>query len=192
MSEEPVDVLIVGAGASGAAMAWSLADTRMKILCLEQGDWMDPAQYPSTNLDWEIRQFGDFALSPNSRGRREDYPINDDDSPISVSNFNAVGGSTILYAAHFPRFHPADFKLRTLDGVADDWPIDYARLEPYYAQNDRMMGVSGLAGGPRLSSETDAASPDTAGKAGAYPRQGVQQARMALVALRQRNRESAL
>ena len=148
MSEEPVDVLIVGAGASGAAMAWSLAETRMKILCLEQGDWMDPAQYPSTSLDWEIRQFGDFALSPNSRRRREDYPINDDDSPISVSNFNAVGGSTILYAAHFPRFHPADFKLRTLDGVADDWPIDYARLEPYYAQNDRMMGVSGLAGDP--------------------------------------------
>ena len=30
-----VDVLIIGAGASGAAVAWSLADTRMHILCLE-------------------------------------------------------------------------------------------------------------------------------------------------------------
>ncbi|MBV8507260.1 MAG: hypothetical protein JOZ11_15805 [Alphaproteobacteria bacterium] len=28
--------------------------------------------------------------------------------------------------------------MRTLDGVADDWPIDYATLEPFYAENDRM------------------------------------------------------
>ncbi len=109
MSNEPVDVLIVGAGASGAAVAWSLAETRMNILCLEQGDA---------------------------------------GSPIQVSNFNAVGGSTILYAAHFPRFHPGDFRIRTLDGVGDDWPLDYRRLEPWYDLNARMMGVSGLAGDP--------------------------------------------
>ena len=35
---DPVDVLIIGAGASGAAIAWSLLETRMRILCLEQGD----------------------------------------------------------------------------------------------------------------------------------------------------------
>ncbi len=148
MSEAPVDVLIVGAGASGAALAWSLADTRMNILCLEQGDWMDPAKYPGVANDWELSQLGDFALSPNARGRREDYPINDANSPIAVSNFNAVGGSTILYAAHFPRFRPGDFRVETLDGVADDWPLDYQRLEPYYDLNARMMGVSGVAGDP--------------------------------------------
>ena len=43
---ETVDVLIIGSGASGAAVAWSLAETRMHILCLEQGDWMKPADYP--------------------------------------------------------------------------------------------------------------------------------------------------
>src|SRR6185295_230565 len=99
MSEEPVDVLIIGAGASGAAMAWSLAETRMNIVCLEQGDWMDPSQYPGMREDWEARQLGDFALRPNVRGRREDYPVNDGNAPIQVSMFNAVGGSTILYAA---------------------------------------------------------------------------------------------
>ena len=36
-TEDPVDVLIIGAGASGAAVAWSLADTKMHIVCLEQG-----------------------------------------------------------------------------------------------------------------------------------------------------------
>jgi choline dehydrogenase-like flavoprotein len=74
--------------------------------------------------------------------------VNDSGSPISVSMFNAVGGSTILYAGHFPRLHPSDFRVRSLDGVADDWPLDYATLEPFYAQNDRMMGVAGLAGDP--------------------------------------------
>src|SRR5512134_3405871 len=103
MAETTADVLIIGAGASGAALAWSLAETRMNILCLEQGDWMDPAAYPGMSADWEARQLGDFAFSPNQRNRREDYPINDGHSPIAVSNFNAVGGSTILYAAHFPR-----------------------------------------------------------------------------------------
>ena len=148
MADDPVDVLIIGAGASGAAVAWSLAETRMKIVCLEQGDWMSPADYPSNGRDWETRAYGDFSISPNRRKRPADYPINEDDSPISVANFNAVGGSTILYAGHFPRFHPSDFHVRTLDGVADDWPVDYATLEPYYAENDRMMGVSGLAGDP--------------------------------------------
>lgn len=36
MTQDPVDVLIIGAGDSVAAVAWSLADTRMRILCLEQ------------------------------------------------------------------------------------------------------------------------------------------------------------
>ena len=43
---DKVDVLIVGSGASGAAVAWSLADTRMRIVCPEQGDWslLDPVR----------------------------------------------------------------------------------------------------------------------------------------------------
>ena len=145
---EPVDVLIIGAGASGAAVAWSLADTRMRILCLEQGDWVKPTDYPSNGRDWEARQLGDFHISPNVRARPTDYPINDEGSPIKVVNFNGVGGGTILYAGHFPRLHPSDFRVRSLDGVAEDWPVDYARLEPFFEINDRMMGISGLAGDP--------------------------------------------
>ncbi len=145
---DPVDVLIIGAGASGAAVAWSLADTRMRIVCFEQGDWTNSSEYPSTQRDWESQQFGPYNINPNVRGLETDYPINNDESPISVVNFNGVGGGTILYAAHFPRLHPSDFKVKTLDGVADDWPISYEHLEPYFSQNDRMMGVSGLAGDP--------------------------------------------
>src|SRR5260221_344126 len=111
---DPVDVLIIGAGASGAAVAWSLADTKMHILCLEQGGWMNPAAYPSAGRDWEARAFGDFSPSPNIRARPEDYPVNDDNSPIKVVNFNGVGGGTVMYTAHFPRLHPSDFRVRSI------------------------------------------------------------------------------
>src|SRR6478672_10260665 len=120
----------------------------MRILCLEQGDWMKQSDFPSNGRDWEARRYDDFAISPNRRNRPTDYPINDDNSPMKVANFNGVGGGTIMYTAHFPRMHPSDFRVRTLDGVADDWPLDYWTLEPYFAENDRIMGVAGLAGDP--------------------------------------------
>jgi len=166
MTEQPIDVLIIGSGASGAAVAWSLAETRMRIVCLEQGDWMNPADYPSNGRDWEAREFGDYSISPNHRNRVTDYPVNDTDSPIKVANFNGVGGSTILYSGHFPRFHPSDFRVKTLDGVAEDWPIDYQTLEPFYAENDRMMGVSGLAGDPAYPDKESLMPPVPLGKSG--------------------------
>jgi choline dehydrogenase-like flavoprotein len=92
--------------------------------------------------------------------------VNDDNSPIKVLNFNAVGGSTILYAAHYPRLHPSDFRVRSLDGVADDWPVDYATLEPFFTENDRMMGVSGLAGDPAYPSKQPPMPPLALGKSG--------------------------
>jgi choline dehydrogenase-like flavoprotein len=162
----PVDVLIIGAGASGAAVAWSLAETKMRIVCLEQGDWQKPTDYPSNGRDWEARQLGDFHYNPNRRANRTDYPINEDDSPIKIANFNGVGGGTILYNAHYPRFHPSDFRVRSLDGVADDWPIDYATLEPYYAENDRMTGVSGLAGDPAYPPKQPMMPPNPLGRSG--------------------------
>ena len=185
---EIVDVLIIGAGASGAAVAWSLADTRMKILCLEQGDWMKQADYPSTGRDWEARMHSDFATSPNRRARPTDYPVNDDNSPIKVLNFNGVGGSTIVYAAHYPRLHPSDFRVRSLDGVADDWPIDYATLEPFFAENDRMTGVSGLTGDPAYPAHAAADAAAGTRQERRALRQGDEPARLALVAIRHRGR----
>jgi choline dehydrogenase-like flavoprotein len=145
-SHDPVDVLIIGAGASGAAIAWSLLETRMRILCLEQGDHLADKDYPSRRDDYELARYGDFSCDPNVRQRRQDYPINSAESCITPVNWNGVGGSTINFLGHWPRLRPSDFRTKTLDGVAEDWPVDYHTLAPFYDMNDRNIGASGLAG----------------------------------------------
>lgn len=142
------DLVIVGAGAAGGAIARELANSGLRILCLEQGDFPKVNQYPSTGSDWEIIKNTSSHVSPNVRKLSADYPINDAESPISIANFNAVGGSTVLFSGHFPRLHPSDFRVKTLDGVADDWPISYKDLEPYYEKNSTYVAVSGLEGDP--------------------------------------------
>src|SRR5262249_26584947 len=62
--------------------------------------------------------------------------------------YNAVGGSTVGFNANYWRLAPSDFRVRSLDGVAVDWPISYEELAPYYAANEREVGVAGLAGDP--------------------------------------------
>jgi len=143
-----VDVLIIGAGASGAAAAAWLSEAGFKVMCLEQGYWQDPSKYASASPDYEFEMLTNWSVDPNKRQRGEDYPINIDNSPVTPVMFNGVGGSTILWSAHTPRFHPSDFRVKTLDGIADDWPLTYEDLEGYYDLNDEVMGCSGINGDP--------------------------------------------
>lgn len=165
---DPVDVLIIGAGASGAAVAWSLADTRMRILCLEQGDWPNSADFPANFGNTDTRAMDDWAYNPNRRRAAADYPVNDDDCPIKIANYNGVGGGTVLYAAHFPRLLPSDFRVKSLDGVAQDWPISYDDLSPFYDLNDRMMGVSRLDGDPAYPPKPSGHPPIPMGQSGQW------------------------
>ena len=54
-----------------------------------------------------------------------------------------VGGQATHWNAQTPRFTPEDFRLRSLYGYGRDWPISYEDLEPYYAEAERRIGVSG-------------------------------------------------
>ena len=141
-------MLVIGAGASGGAFTWSLAEAGFDVMCLDQGGWPDPSAYPSTRDDWEVLRQTDYNADPNLRRLPQDYPVNVTDSLISPLMYNGIGGSTIHWTAHFPRLHPSDFRVKTLDGVADDWPITYRELEPFYDLNDRMIGVAGVNGDP--------------------------------------------
>ena len=42
MKTDKVDILIVGAGAAGAASAWNLSKSGYKIVCLEQRPFLKP------------------------------------------------------------------------------------------------------------------------------------------------------
>ncbi len=166
MADDPVDVLIIGAGASGAAVAWSLLETRMRILCLEQGRHLKDQDFPSRRNDYELARYAEFSCDPNVRGLEQDYPINSKGSCITPVNWNGVGGSTINFLGHWPRMKPSDFRTKSLDGVAEDWPIDYDTLAPFYAMNDRTTGVSGLGGNPAYPSYIPPLPPIPIGKLG--------------------------
>ncbi len=166
MAGEPVDALIIGAGASGAAIAWSLLETRMRILCLEQGDHLPDSDFPSRRDDYELARYAEFSCDPNVRGLKQDYPINSEDSCITPVNWNGVGGSTINFLGHWPRMKPSDFRARSLDGVAEDWPVDYHTLAPFYDMNDANTGVSGLRGNPAYPDYAPPLPPIPIGKLG--------------------------
>jgi choline dehydrogenase-like flavoprotein len=166
MSVEECDVIIVGSGAAGSAAAWRLSFTDLDVVCIEQGGHVDPAKFPSTRIGWELEKEKEFNSDPNIRNSLWDYPINNAESPISLANFNAVGGSTILFSGHYPRFHPSDFRVKTLDGVADDWPISYEDVEPFYRMNEKAIGVAGLEGDPAYPKISGLLPPVPIGKMG--------------------------
>ena len=145
---DTVDVLVIGAGMSGGPFTWSLTQAGIQVMCLEQGNWPIPSRYPSTHDDSELHIYSDYNYDPNVRGLPEDYPVNGDNSAITPFMYNAVGRSAIHWGAHFPRMRPSDFRVKTLDGVADDWPVTYYDLERFFDVNDRMTGVAGVNGNP--------------------------------------------
>lgn len=155
MSEERADVLVIGAGASGGVLSATLAAQGFSVVCLEQGDWIDRTMIRGGELDWEVTARKQMSADPSERCAPGDYPIDSTESEVLPLMWNGVGGSTLLWAAGYPRLHPSDFRVRSLDGVADDWPLRYADLAPYYRGAEAAFGASGLAGDPAYPAEDD-------------------------------------
>jgi len=161
MSTTHTDVLVIGSGMGGGAMTKRLSDAGIKVICLEQGDWLDPSKDYSHELDsWELEKLRGWSYSPNDRQLNEDYPISGHIRPYL---FNAVGGSTVAYGGHWPRYKPVDFRKGTEHGVEGtiDWPISYEELAPYYDINDAEMGISGVAGDPSYPARPNAPRDET-------------------------------
>ncbi|MCR4471588.1 GMC family oxidoreductase [Burkholderia sp. SCN-KJ] len=142
------DVLIVGAGPSGAVAAKRFAEEGYSVICLEQGEYPDYTSIRSSEPEFELTKEKVFNWSPNVRRATSDYPIDDSESDIAPLMWNGVGGSSILYGAAWHRLKPSDFRVKTLDGVADDWPLTYEDLAPFYDRVDVDFSVSGIAGDP--------------------------------------------
>ncbi len=167
------DAVIVGAGAGGAATAYGLCQRGMSVLLLDAGPWFDPAvDYPLTGLDWDTR---DFPKKAGSRGAVSFAPgqkLNDVEPLLTsgsrglgrlvttgarwmdeYSHVRGIGGSTLHFTGESHRLHPDAMKMKSRFGVAADWPIDYAQLEPYYTRAEELIGVAGPANqGPRWRS----------------------------------------
>jgi choline dehydrogenase-like flavoprotein len=140
------DVLIVGAGPSGAVTALRLAQEGFRVTVLEQGDWPDYSKANVEDPGFALTADRDWGWDPNARNAPADYPIDESESDITALMWNGVGGGSIVYAAQWQRNLPSDFRVKTLDGVGDDWPFTYEDIEPYYVRVERDFGVSGLAG----------------------------------------------
>ena len=90
MTEQAVDVLIVGAGPSRAVAAHTLASRGFSVLCLEQGDRVDSTTLPGNKPEFELLNRTTWSWDGNKRGRREDYPLNMDESDTPAMMFAAV------------------------------------------------------------------------------------------------------
>jgi choline dehydrogenase-like flavoprotein len=131
---EPVDLLIVGAGAGGVTLAQRLARAGWSIVILEKGPFWDP------DRDWVSDEAASHPIYWT------DKRIIGGTDPIQMGKNNSgvgVGGSMTHFAGYVPRLHPSDFEVRSRDGVAVDWPISYAELRDSFERIERELPVSG-------------------------------------------------
>src|ERR1043165_3089250 len=135
-----VDVLVIGAGPSGAVVAHTAAAAGLGVLVLEQGDWVNPSDFPANHPEWELLIQHDWAHDPNVRQLPSDYPVDVSESDMWPVMFNAVGGRATCWGAGGPRRLRSDFRVKTPAGVPDDWPISYNALKPYHDEVDAFIG----------------------------------------------------
>lgn len=163
MTDREYDVVIVGAGAGGAAAAWALCEKGAQVLVLEAGPVFDPASDYRLHLpDWER---SGFPANRKHQGRYRYAPLQTlDPAWNELRSWNAVsgklnptdrrkvygyhhvrgvGGSTLHFQGDAHRLHPDAMRMRSRFGVAADWPFDYDTLEPYYEIAERIVGVAG-------------------------------------------------
>lgn len=158
------DAIIIGAGMSGAASAYALTRRGLKVLILESGDAYNPAEdYYLNKPDWEQRR---FPFKSNSKGQYlfDSKELLDDTHWKHLRSWNqqlgflnttpyrrfeayhhvqGVGGSTLHFTGEAHRLNPQSMNLFTRFGVAADWAVSYAELEPFYVQAEQIIGVAG-------------------------------------------------
>lgn len=132
------DLIVVGTGfASTFFLKKYLEKTggNTKILVLERG-FLYPHGERLKDLRGEKTSFAklnpDHASTFINRNPDKHWPFT-----------VGFGGSSNCWYGCTPRFMPSDFRMKSLYGVARDWPITYEVLDPYYSEVENLMGISG-------------------------------------------------
>ncbi len=131
------DVVIVGAGVGGGAMANILGKAGAKVLVIERGP-----RLPREADNWSVKAvFHDrkYATKETWRDRNGDE--------FNPSTYYYVGGNSKFFGTATLRFRAEDFEaLEHEAGTAPAWPISYADLAPFYDRAEQLMGTHGTAG----------------------------------------------
>jgi choline dehydrogenase-like flavoprotein len=131
------DVVIIGSGVGGSAVAWQLAGTGLDVLVLERGEAL-----PREMENWDAE-----AVFGQLRYRTKETWTDGDGRRYRPGQYYFVGGHTKFFGTAMFRFREADFEaLEHEEGISPAWPIKYGELEPYYDLAERLFGVRGAAG----------------------------------------------
>lgn len=140
---ERVDVCIVGAGPAGALIANEIAGGGHDVVVLEAGPRFD-FDRRTEQMETTLRPSHDRAEVWDMGGPRDDYTNSGEVTyPLNTRRAKGVGGSTLHWGGRLERLKRRDFEMESRYGVASDWPISYADLQPYYAAAERELGASG-------------------------------------------------
>lgn len=155
------DAVIVGSGAGGGQMAYTLAMEGAKVLVLEAGRMFDPTSEtammhtpdmaPLRATKTPDKQYGFYDASVDSGWNIPGEPYTNA-SENQKEQFawwrqRMMGGRTNHWGRVSLRNGPYDFKTRTRQGIGFDWPISYDDLAPYYDKVEMLVGIFGESEG---------------------------------------------
>lgn len=137
MPDTHYDLIVIGSGPGGAALAHRLAPTGKRILLLERGDYL-----PRSPANWDSQTvFVDGAYQTS------EIWYDRDGKAFQPGLHYYVGGNSKVYGAALFRLREKDFEeVRHKDGISPAWPLKYAAFEPYYAEAERLFHVHGQRG----------------------------------------------
>jgi choline dehydrogenase-like flavoprotein len=154
------DAIVVGSGISGGWAAKELCEKGLKTLVLERGrDVVHVKDYTTAFLHpWEFEHH----LELTEKDKKENpvqsqaydegskqFFVNDKEHPyIQETPFNwirgyQVGGRSLTWGRQCYRLSDLDLEANLKEGVAIDWPIRYADLDPWYTYVEKFIGLSG-------------------------------------------------
>ena len=138
------EVCIVGAGPAGAVLADALAARGIDVVVLESGPRWPLAGRAAAQRRY-LRGVHPFPAPGPDLDR---YTTDDADVPFlhEWKRMRGVGGASLHWEGYTLRFTEADFELSSRYGIARDWPLGYADVEPYYGEAERALGVAGRDG----------------------------------------------